>query len=240
NGSTMAHGQPPYGYRVEEQDGKSVFVIDEKEAQIIRLIFDFYIEGLNRAEIVDKLNTMGVETWQDKNGIRCKQRPNSRWSVSTVSMILSNETYSGVWHYRKKETVNGKKVLRAREEWLPVAVPAIVSPETWKTVQEKRKTNKKRAKRNRKYSYLLVGHITCGHCGLSINGNAKQGKKRMYFYYRCNGRDKRTVRNCKIPRFRVEVVDAAVWEWIRDVMSDSIQLREELENRWAEQERENA
>ena len=239
-GSVMAHGQPPFGYRIAKVGTKSVFVIDEQEARIVRLIFDWYIQGNKRTEIVAKLNAMNVATWQDKNGIRCKKRPTGCWSVPTISKILSNETYCGVWHYRKTTRVNGKKVRRPREEWLSVEVPAIVSRETWEAVHEIRERNKKRAKRNRKYHYLLVGHIICGHCALSLRGNAQQGRNRLYMYYRCNGHDPKTVRTCDLPRFRVEQVDTAVWQWIREKMSNSLELRKVLENRQAEQERENA
>ena len=40
SGNVLVHGRPPYGYRLQRQNGKSQLAIYEPEARIVQLIFD--------------------------------------------------------------------------------------------------------------------------------------------------------------------------------------------------------
>ena len=44
-GHVETHDRAPYGYHLAEVDGKSTLVIYEPEAKIVRLIFQWYLEG---------------------------------------------------------------------------------------------------------------------------------------------------------------------------------------------------
>lgn len=69
-----------YGY--EYKNGR-LNVIPE-EAEIVRMVFSNYLDGMGRNAIMKKLTRLGVPT---KNG--------GRWSESTVGSILRNEKYIG-------------------------------------------------------------------------------------------------------------------------------------------------
>ncbi len=149
-----------------------------------------------------------------------------------------------MWYYGKTtcvldpQTGKKKQVKRPKSEWLAVSVPAIVEREIWEQVQRIREQNKRDAKRNRKYKYLLAGHIRCGQCGLSVSGKSSRTKGRVYLKYICNGHQRDTAKDCDLPGFRVGQVDAAVWDWIKVKMSSADELRREIENRQAEREAE--
>lgn len=65
-----------------------------------------------------------------------------------------------------------------------VKVPAIVTPELFKKVQEQLARNKRYAPRNNsKNKYLLGGAIYCP-CGLARTGDPANGSR----YYRCTDR----------------------------------------------------
>jgi site-specific DNA recombinase len=110
---------------------------------------------------------------------------------------------------------------------------------TGKRAQQTKKKNSRESRRNRKHNYLFGGYVTCGHCGLSLSGKAVKSGAKTYLHYYCNGHRRETVRTCSSPKYRADIVDSEVWQWIRDVMSDPAELRKELENRRAEREKEN-
>lgn len=229
-GSVVPHGHTPYGYRAEEKDGKMMFVIHEPEAKVIRSIFSWYVNGdesgkpLSINAIARQLK--GTPTKQDIEGHSRKQSEYGTWSPSTVGTILKNETYAGVWHY-------GKCYQSPTNPTTIVEVPPIVSRDLWQAAQDKRFENRKKAKRNRKYDYLLSGRVTCGECGGKMFGHSHLDQKsgKPYRYYSC-----RTIRNpnrypgqpCTSMRFRVDHVDQAVWDWIKPLLTEPETLMEAL------------
>ena len=50
--------QPPFGYRMDH----GIFVPDETNAQIVKMIFSDYIGGMGARQIASKLNDMGIRT----------------------------------------------------------------------------------------------------------------------------------------------------------------------------------
>ena len=63
------------------------------------------------------------------------------------------------------------------EEWIFVGhVPAIISAEQFAQVQEKLRTNQRRARRNnRVHPYLLGGLVSCGCCRMACSGQTRRG-----------------------------------------------------------------
>jgi site-specific DNA recombinase len=231
NGKIMLHGdKPPYGYRVED----GMLVIYEPEARIVRLIFTWYtFESLGYHTIARKLSEMRVLTWADIRGAR-KKRGRGEWEPSSIASIISNETYAGVWHYGKRSS--GGKHVNSRDQWLDVEVPAIVSREVWEKAQERRAYNKEMAERNTKHKYLLGRRVTCGLCGHGMYG--RTGGDGRYRYYCCSWHKLIGV-HCTNKYFRASRVEGAVWEWVKDWLSNPEALREGLEKQRAEQERAN-
>jgi site-specific DNA recombinase len=229
-GQVVPHGRTPYGYRVEETDGKRMFVVHEPEAKVIRSIFAWYVHGdesgksLSINAIAHQLK--GTPSKRDIEGRGGKQTEYGTWSPSTVGAILQNETYVGIWRYGK--CCQGPDNLPTIVE-----VPPIVSREVWQAAQDKRDENRQTAKRNRKYDYLLSGRVICGECGGKMFGHSHLDQKsgKPYMYYSC-----RTIRNtdrypgqpCTSMRFRVDHVDQAVWDWIKPLLTEPETLMEAL------------
>jgi site-specific DNA recombinase len=241
SGKVMLHGnKPPYGYRLE--DGK--LVIYDPEARIVQMIYNWYIYGdekkkrLSIRAIAKRLTTMGVPTYFDIHREQggYKKRGYSNWAVDTVSDILGNETYAGIWHYSKRG--KGSRKFNPREHWLSLEVPAIVSREIWELAQERKKQNKAMSRRNTKYHYLMARRVTCGQCGYKMSTRTSRGK---YGYYTCPSVD--TQRSpgyhCGNGYFNTTQVDRAVWGWIKDLLLNPEALREDLEEQQAEQEQAN-
>jgi len=237
NGTIMLHGnKPPYGYRLSA-DRKNL-EIHEEEAAVIRLIFRWYVEGnekgqrLSSREIAGRLTEMKVPTWADLRGL-FKKRAKGEWSWRLIIRILDSETYAGRWYYGKRNCFTGK--VNSRDYWMSFDVPPIISNEIWKRAQAQRKLNISESKRNIKREYLLRGRVRCGLCQSSVNCYATQPHGSVfYLYYRCNGY-MRNIANvaCNLPSFRVDVVDALVWQWIKTLLTN----RDILEDGLAEYQR---
>jgi len=242
-GGVLLHGdRPPYGYRLSK-DGKTL-VIHEEEARIVRLIFTWYAEGdengkkLGSKLIARKLSQMRVPTWQDVHGRLSKKRKHGEWADATITLILSNETYIGLWHYGKHKSPRERN---PRSQWITVNVPAIISRELWDKAQAQKALNKAKARRNVKYDYLLRGCVTCGQCGSRVYAKSVWGAKcgrKTYFYYGCNTVVGRVVgRHCGSPYFPAHAVDGLVWNWVKSLLSEPATLAEGLSAYQAEQDR---
>ena len=80
-------GRTPYGYIA--QQGKMVIV--EDQAKIVKMVFEMKNGGSTYQQIVDTLNENGYVN-----------RSGSKWSISSIQVILGNEkTYRGYYKYGK-------------------------------------------------------------------------------------------------------------------------------------------
>ncbi|KKL58848.1 hypothetical protein LCGC14_2221260 [marine sediment metagenome] len=102
-------GQPKYEGMVHK--------INSDEADVVRRIYKEFIEGKSLAKIVKELN-------QDK--IPTKKGYSGGWNRSTVSRILKNEKYTGLWIWRKGKNVRDpmtgkiKRIPRLEKEQMPI------------------------------------------------------------------------------------------------------------------------
>jgi site-specific DNA recombinase len=221
NGSVIVrHTAPPYGYRVINENDRQILEIDETEAEIVRLIFRWYTIGdgesgpMGLRKIANKLTETGVPTPTD-NGRRnaFKKRQPGQWSHLTIWGIITKTTYIGRWQYAD----------------LAVDVPAIVDLATWELAQAQLKQNKQSGDGNRKHNYLLAGRCTCGKCNAKMETTTGASRGRVYQYYRCPATWKNNrAYLCKMPYFRVDRVDQAVWDWVVDITSDPKYLKAKL------------
>jgi len=224
-GSVLGHGSAPYGYRLVQEDHLYRLVVDEDEAEIVRQIFHLYSRAdrpLSICQIAEELTQRGVPSAADLGRSRSGRKREGGWSPVTITQMLRNETYSGVWHYRKSIQAPGardkrRRITRSRSEWLPVTVPAIIDPETWSAAVARRAANQDAAKRYLQHPerYLLRRRVICGACGAKLVGTSPTVGK-QYAYYRCPATqpEKGYARRCSARGFRADAVDAVVWGWL--------------------------
>lgn len=221
-------GFAPYGYKLS--DGK--LIIDESEAEAVRIIFDKYA---NTA-----MGSNGVSKYLEQQGIRKKARQNGKntlFSAKLIKDILDNPVYVGKIAYgrRKNEKVTGTRdqyhTVKQEDYMLFDGIhEAIVDLETWEKVQEKRKLQAKKYEHinvGNEQIHLLSGLLKCPICGAGMYGNKsiknKNGKHyKDYFYYSCKhripvrGHEKCTFRK----QLQEEKLDNAVAEIISKLVSN--------------------
>jgi len=106
--------------------------IEPAEAEIVKYIYDSFIEGASPAEIADALTEQGIRS----------PKGMERWRAATIKNILRNEKYCGDVLYQKtfsKDYLTHKSV--KNKDILPQWFwennhPAIISKEKWSQVQE--------------------------------------------------------------------------------------------------------
>lgn len=243
----MIHTRPPFGYRVEAVNGKQTLVVVPEEAEAVRLIYGLFLDDkLPLRQIAKRLAELGVLSSGDKRAHIVKKRERGEWSPSTVSRILKNETYAGIWRYGKykhaKNEKTGKKTLSVKnpsDYVITLEVTPIIERERFQAAQVLLERNKAFAARNRKGDYLLSGMGTCGKCGKKVYVSGSKRKGGGGVYYRCSVARKMIKGGacCDASNFRMDVVDRAVWDWVKTRLLDEENLKAELESQQQEQAR---
>lgn len=161
-------------------DGKIVIVPEQSE--IVRKIFDLYLQGLSLGQIKAYLESQGIKTVTGKG----------TWDARTIQRMLTNEKYRGDTMLQKTFTgdfMTGKKsknIGQRNRYYVKDSHPAIVSAEVFDKVQEEMAKRSLLVKREagtietsgRKYNgkYLLGNLLTCGDCGATYRRRTERGK----------------------------------------------------------------
>lgn len=154
NGTFIA-SHTPYGYKLF----KNEFVIEEKEAKIVQLIFQSFLSGKGKKAIADMLNKMKIPT----RNVGCQ------WQTSTVGYILENERYIGDAIFQKTFTtetlpfINKENRGEKNKYYVENANPPIISEEVFSATQKLIQKNKK-VKRKDIVVRPLTKKIYC-NCG---------------------------------------------------------------------------
>ena len=85
-------GPAPYGYKRNHDENKPLLV-DDREAEVVRMIFREYVRTGSTGKVVDYLHSKKIFT-----------RKGNKWSRQAIAIILSNRTYRGRVTYGDMET----------------------------------------------------------------------------------------------------------------------------------------
>ena len=157
-----ASGHIPFGYQIGS-DRK--LEINSVKAEMVKKIFNAFIEGQKIVDITKMMNDAHVTTSLGK-----------KWGKNSFHRMLKNEIYIGVFKWSDIRIEN--------------AVPAIISEEVFNKAQvilEKHHISNRSGRPSLKY--LLSGKLYCGNCGSSMTGVSGHSKQKIrYRYYDCYAR----------------------------------------------------
>jgi len=206
-------GKPPLGYDLDRETKK--LIINEHEAEIVKLIFKRFFEGFGYGEIIDELNSKGY-----------KAKTGNGFTKNSLHSILKNEKYTGTYVFNKSASkdIDGKRngsKCKDESEIVRVenAVPAIISKEDFQAVAEKLSIRKHTQKSSRAIeTYLLRSKIVCGVCdGAYIGGRRKRSAKGgMWVFYDCNKRFRSRSANCNNKELSRTFIEGTVLEKLSD------------------------
>jgi len=179
-----------------DKDEYGDLVINPKEAEVVKRIFNEYLRGKGSFTIAKELNAECIATIGK-----------GKWHDTTILGILKNEKYKGDTILQKYYTPDHlkKQSVRNRGElnsyYIEDDHPAIISREVWEQVQEEIK-RRAEAKGNvagdtEKYTkrYPLTGMLYCSKCGSTLRRrtwNSKLNCKKIVWQcsnYIKNGKD---------------------------------------------------
>jgi len=162
----VVFGHDLLGYSIK--DGR--ITVKPEEAEIVRMLFDKYLEGEGTYVLARMLRNMGA-----------KSRHSTSWAASTVAKLLRNEKYIG--HLRQRKTVvtdyltHHRKYNRDLESTVFIENnhEAIIDQDTWDKVQAElaRRSNSKKLKNRQTNRYWCSGKMVCGECGKSFRRSSK-------------------------------------------------------------------
>lgn len=156
------HGMYGYDYIFDANTGKNSIKINEKQARIVRKIFEWYINGDGSLKIAKRLNDAKTLTLQ---GLE--------WDDRRILKLIQNEKYDGncILGKWKKPDFLTKKQVRNRGEWERWYVqnnhPPIISKEVWEHANGIKKERAKHYIKGKETAnrYEFSGKITCENCG---------------------------------------------------------------------------
>jgi len=172
------NGRPPFGYRHEgtgevgnKGREKKRLVREESEVPAVQRIYDLYLNGIDG-------HAVGMSAIAVHLNARKMLRQGLPWRIQTVSQALSNPVYMGEYLWNLRSGKDRKR--NSEDEVIRRAVPAIVSEETFKAVEARRRARRPSAAPARRLAspYLLSGLLTCGCCGSGMVASTGTGKGR--------------------------------------------------------------
>ncbi len=253
-GSLSALAHAPYGYRyIGKRHGveAAYYEVVLDEARVVRQVFTWVgRERLTIGAVARRLTAAGIPT----------PSGGTRWDRTTIWDMLKNPTYKGEaafgrtrsepWEGRQTRPQRGKSAQPRRavhiratppEEWITLAVPALVDADLFAAVQDQLQENQRRAREHpRGARYLLQGLLVCGCCGYTLAAAVTRyrllsGEERRRGYYRCLGTDAYRFggeRICHNPPLPLDATEAAVWAEVRALLEDTARVEREYWRRW--------
>ena len=155
------------GYRYEGGG----LVVHPQEAELVKRIFDLYLQGDGQEAIAKKMNAAGHTS-----------RYGNEWTRSSISRILQNYSYTGnlllQTTYRKDHLTKRKQQNNGElpKYHITDAHEAIIPLWQFNAVQEEmqRRAEKHTPKFTPKYTYPLAGKIICAKCGKIYRRKVKE------------------------------------------------------------------
>jgi len=242
-------GGAPFGFRYTRRtdDCEARYDIVEDEANIVREVFRRYTE--------EQTSIGELARWLTAEQIRTRTGKD-RWDRSVLWAMLKNPAYTGRAAFLKTGSTDHRPAInrqarlqgrsvsrhhakydRPKDEWITIAVPAIISEDTFELAERRLADNRRFAARNSKQPSLLMGLAACQSCGYAYYRTSTRTAKRKIYYYRCLGSDDYRYpggRVCDNKPVRADYLDDVVWGQVTALLADPTLIQGELDRRLSE------
>lgn len=224
----------PYGYIV---NSRQEFELVPTEADIVRKIFQLYIDGWGYKRIANHLTDEHIPTPRmeeraraEAQGKEYRRETKPVWAIVTVQGILSNDFYIGTLRQGKyfRRKINGKDVRRDADEHIVIENhhQPIIDYRTFATARalmEKRTTSDYRGVK--KYENNYTGFLRCGDCGSPMFTMSKPSGQDSY---RCGLYHRRGLKGCTSHFVKTATLDQVLKMYLHKVRDTSRAMLERL------------
>ena len=209
-------GPAPYGYRSVNKE----LVVEPEEAEIVKLIFDRYIQ--------DDGTLNGVAIWLNNNGYsRISKGEVKPFTYDFIVNVLDNPTYHGKINYFRRTNIKGIRKNPKDAVEVDGIHEAIIDEDLWQQAREKREASSGRQEKVDEPDRvsLLSGLIKCPACGNGliatknkhVNKN-RGGHYKTIHYYSCRYYRKSAGRTCEFKHtYNQAKIDSAVYEIVSNL-----------------------
>ena len=225
-GRVLGYDLVPNNSPEEEKKGKNKLKINEKEAEIVRFIFNEYSKGKGYKAITNQINKLGYKT---KKG--------NDFSVGSIRDILTNPVYIGEIRYNVRQNWSEKR--RRNINPNPIRVKgkheAIIDRELWDKVQLILESKKGKPSRIYDGEYPLTGILRCPKCGAGMvisrtTNTLADGSKKRIAYYCCGNWKNKGTSVCNSNTIRVDKANEYVFKKIEELVSNEAMIKEVVKN----------
>lgn len=207
-----------------DKDENGELVINEKEAEIVRRVFEEYLKEKSCYKIAEGLEADGILT----------ATGGKKWHESVIKKMLQNEKYAGDALLQKTITVDfltHKRIINkghVQQYYVENSHPAIISKETFERAQQemerRRKlsgvTDENRSRHSNKYAFS--GKIICGECSSRFRRiRWGQGEKYKKYVWICRNRDEKGPEGCSMKAVDEEKLKKAFVRMVNKQIKDT-------------------
>ena len=246
-GQFMA-GHAPYGYIKNPKD-KHFFIIDPVAAEVVKKIYEMFLNGNGYTTITKYLNDSGIYPPSKYKCItqNVKYRsPNctednieeKKWEIIAVKRVLQNQVYCGDQVQCKQKTIshkNHKIVRNKKDDWIIVenTHEPIISREDFQKVQSLIKDKNYEGARKGCIN-MYAGHLRCAECGKYMlrkyTGKRRTNKSILNYNYYCSTYKHISENECTKHMIRSEVLDNIVLKAIKHQIKLYLHLNKAIES----------
>lgn len=219
-------GSNIYGYVKE----KGKLVILEKEAEMVKIIFERYANTSNGlAQVSRYLYTLGYRSKKDK-----------RIDPTILTRIIQNPKYKGYYCGHKSRILDyrtKKKKKLDPSDWIIYKdydhVPPIISEELWERANDKLKKrqdsfmNRSRNKMIFQNRYPYSGKIYCGCHDLTYH-RSSAGKRKNNPVWECQVYRRESLKGCSNPRVFELELDQFFKKWFQKLLESKHNIYEQI------------
>ena len=214
-----------YGY--DKKD--CVLIVNEEEAEIIRIIFDLYgNQRLGTRTISKRLMELGYTS-----------REGNAFNTLTIRHILENPKYKGWYCGNKSQSVDyrtKRNILLDESEWVTYpdsSIPAIVPEELWnranalyKRRREEMKSHSSGLSFHNRYPYSAK--IYCEEHGTTFHRQVIQTKKGQQEVWQCKVYRSHGRAACSAPQIRSSDLDVILSDIFKELVRDKEKIIDSL------------
>lgn len=205
-------GKTLFGYQREKgEGGKNTFILHPENAKVVRTIFNWYINGIDKSEKNVSIKRISIECV--KRGFH-----NYTHSKRNVNKLLKEEGYTGEKITNNKRKNKNYEEGSSEEKYFitnnKIKYPVIINRETFDLAQLCLKQKNSKVDKSTKKITLLSQLIQCEKCDSHYSGNYRTINGYDRSSYRCSSRS--GMKFCKNTKsIGMPLLDNAIWSLIK-------------------------
>ena len=189
----LSFRKKPYGYNYV--DGK--YVINKKEARVVKKMFELCLEGNTISSIANYLNKKKI-----------KPQQGNKWNPQTISKFLRYKRFIGTYESGRNFIFKKAYILENNHE-------PIIDRDTWDKVQDILKHNKST---HQKYKF---NNNYCGYCGRKVHLINSYGYKVL----KCDSYSNNNKKTCPAKIVNIKYFEKCFVEVLLNILSTDYDYR---------------